>query len=80
MGVTMGQDDEVRLEEEARDLPGNIWFDLLNIAPLMTLLACALGNLAAAAVLSVRRVSVPAHPSSPATVPTALADRQARPD
>jgi hypothetical protein len=35
--------------------------------------------MAAAAVLRIGRVSVPAHPPSPATVPTGLADRQARP-
>ena len=44
MGVAMDQDDEVRLEEEARDLPDSIWFDLLNVVPLMTLVACALGT------------------------------------
>ena len=44
MGVAMDHDDEVRLEEEARDLPDSIWFDLLNLVPRMTLLACALGT------------------------------------
>ena len=39
----MDQDDEARLEEGARDLPDNIWFDLLNVVPLLMLLACAVG-------------------------------------
>ena len=29
--LAMDQDDEVRLEEEARDHPDSIWFDLLNV-------------------------------------------------
>ena len=47
----MDQDDEVRLEEEGRDLPDSISFDLLNVVPLMTLLACGARHLAPAAVL-----------------------------
>jgi hypothetical protein len=43
MGVTMDQDDEVRPEEEARDLPDNIWFDLLNVVPLLAPLAYVAG-------------------------------------
>ena len=40
----MDQDAEVRLGEEGRDLPDNICLHLLNVVPLMTLLACALGT------------------------------------
>ena len=40
----MDQDDEARLEAEARNLPANIWLDLLNVVPLMMLLACVLGT------------------------------------
>ena len=39
----MDQDEEVRLEEEACDLPENIWFDLPNVVSLLALLACAVG-------------------------------------
>jgi hypothetical protein len=39
----MDQDDEARLEE-ARELPDNIWFDLLNFVPLMAPLAYFLGT------------------------------------
>ena len=42
--MAMDQDEEVRLEEEARGLPDSIWFDLLNFVPLVTLLACAVGT------------------------------------
>lgn len=40
----MDQDDEARLEAEARDLPANIWFDLLNVVPHMMLLAYVIGT------------------------------------
>jgi hypothetical protein len=40
----MDQDDEAGDEEEARDLPDNIWFDLLNFVPLMALLAYVVGT------------------------------------
>ena len=39
----MDRDDEVRLEEEARGLPDNLWFDLPNVVSLLALLACAIG-------------------------------------
>jgi hypothetical protein len=42
--VAIDNDDEARLEEEARDLPETIWFDLLNFVPLLTLLAYAVGT------------------------------------
>jgi hypothetical protein len=41
--MTMDQ-DEVRLEEEARDLPDSIWFDLLNLVPLLVPLAYVVGT------------------------------------
>lgn len=40
----MDQGDETRLEAEARDLPDSVWFDLLNVVPLMMLLAYVVGT------------------------------------
>jgi hypothetical protein len=40
----MHQDDEVGHEEDARDLPDNIWFDLLNFVPLAAPLAYVVGT------------------------------------
>jgi hypothetical protein len=40
----MDQDNEAGDEEDARGLSGNIWFDLLNVVPLMALLAYVVGT------------------------------------